>query len=1543
MSEQYEHIMKIRKEEYFTEDQEDVREKSKRTFKKLQRTIEELATNLYRKDSHFLMELIQNAEDNEYDTNNPSLRFILLKIDPTGTPNSDGALIVKNNERGFTEINMSAMCDIAGSSKKKREGYIGEKGIGFKSVFKVTKKPFIFSNNYQVSFPDKINDLGLGYIVPIWVNDVPEIVDMNETTIILPLNTGKFGFSEIRSMLREFSPETVLFLKKLRELNISIEHDYDISIKKQCEGETLAIIDTCENTKEGSSFIREKYLTYAKVYQRPEDLVVDKREDIYEREITISFPVSNSKTCGALYAYLPILENTGMPFIVNADFLVPGSRDTIYEDNPWNKWLRDRLPELFVEAFSEFMKLEEYKIWIFQFIPTKCKVSFLEPIVQSILTLLSGMEIIPTLPNEKLVVPSKAIISNGFRSVLSSMSIPAALHDRLMIIDIQESISKEVAAALKISSLKLKDLYMCLVDMDWLVSIGLTSLVSVFKYLSQYDVTRMEALKTLRIIPVDEDNTIVFCSTNEQQIYFQVTKTDSVSLNKIPKCASKNIRFIASDFQVKIDNEDKLKAWMKNSLFVRNFSPENYAESLLKWLSSNYSSLKIREIVDITEFILKYKNKELKLDDLPVIMNNSKCLPLSELLKGKTDNQFIHNGIIYQPRWKKKLPLAVCKEIVTPMGLDPDYGWQHLFISKKDRCQLYILSDAYISKTHKSAKIFEILKATRAPYMLKTILKNATLYSLYSENITEKESKELLSISQLSAKGKRDDIYMIRSCLPSGIHNTMSHDTRIALVKWLNYQSFQRKDELASSINTSIVYYFHGETTSEIESEVTDFLKNDNWLPTNLGLRKPTDVFLHTDEIYEMMGDSVPYLTYELSMEVINFLGIKDRLTINDLINILIENSLNNTGSIEMAERIYCQLNSRDMKPEYKRRLVESECVAIQNGKFIKWVSPSICIWNDRSDLFRDEFFYLELLYPRLQNFFVDVLEVENDISDKHYTELWLKLQKNNALHNSEVESKLSLVYRKIEPLFDSSNLNENWWISFLTKALLWSHRKQFVRPSSMFIPDDGNLKDIFDLENVHYLWYPMKSSHSQWHTLHRAFNVKSLKESVSITLKDMDERFPVNPAKYLTKSAKTLILLWLREKQIERFNSLIENKKASALINTDEYRSDKLIMNYVLDGIQVESSSDSYLHIADKKLFYCSTACKSSISAEICRVLTDNENDEVLESWIMAILGASETDLTVELKKKNWQVRDEILQLFSYHHDYKDNTEDDSSEDMHEAQRDNNSDVDALDDELNQENDNNVDLVNEGNNQKSVDSKQEHGHSSDKDQKQRRRKNGDPNEKPNTNIAKEVDYIDDDTYKKSIEVDLLSVFNTVDQPIKDIDYRNDDTGYSHDPTVRYEKESDRVSYKINNSRAQTDRYKEVRRRILDGPDPAVRETLSRWYSGKCQICDSTFIQKNGKPFFISHFLVSRKFSDSADMIGNSICLCADHFAKMVYGRLKSLGIIEQIEGIDPNNDNFELYIRVNDDELSIKYNQKHAIALKAFYETNKVDSDELL
>ena len=132
------------------------------------RGLQRLSKELYSKDTHFVLELIQNADDNSYDVSVlsagpvrvPALMFII----------GASSVTVLNNEVGFSERNVRAICDVGRSTKgAHHSGYIGQKGIGFKSVFRITDTPEIHSGGYHIRFDAKCD--AIGYILPHWIEE----------------------------------------------------------------------------------------------------------------------------------------------------------------------------------------------------------------------------------------------------------------------------------------------------------------------------------------------------------------------------------------------------------------------------------------------------------------------------------------------------------------------------------------------------------------------------------------------------------------------------------------------------------------------------------------------------------------------------------------------------------------------------------------------------------------------------------------------------------------------------------------------------------------------------------------------------------------------------------------------------------------------------------------------------------------------------------------------------------------------------------------------------------------------------------------------------------------------------------------------------------------------------------------------------------------------------------------------------------------------------------------------------------------------------
>lgn len=349
----------------------------------LHQAVKNLSAELYAKDVHFLMELIQNAEDNEYlDGVDPSLEFVITCKDITAT-GAPATLLICNNERGFSRKNIDSICSVGRSTKKgnRKRGYIGEKGIGFKSVFLVTARPYIFSNGYQIRFNEEpCEHCSLGYIVPEWVDANPTLSEIQQiygsasalptTVLILPLKHDKV--KPVKQQLSSIHPQILLFLAKIKKLTVrednedprlstvnavAILKETDARQRKDHKAESLTLHLSAQENGSGKECVY--YMWKQKFSIRPE-YKVERRSEVEEWVITLAFPFGEQLQRGAdspgVYAFLPTEMVTNFPFIIQADFLLASSRETILLDNKWNQGILECVPLAFINAFKSLVK-----------------------------------------------------------------------------------------------------------------------------------------------------------------------------------------------------------------------------------------------------------------------------------------------------------------------------------------------------------------------------------------------------------------------------------------------------------------------------------------------------------------------------------------------------------------------------------------------------------------------------------------------------------------------------------------------------------------------------------------------------------------------------------------------------------------------------------------------------------------------------------------------------------------------------------------------------------------------------------------------------------------------------------------------------------------------------------------------------------------------------------------------------------------------------------------------------------------------------------
>ncbi|KAH9303297.1 hypothetical protein KI387_014880, partial [Taxus chinensis] len=93
---------------------------------------------------------------------------------------------------------------------------------------------------------------------------------------------------------------------------------------------------------------------------------VEGREEVDNWVITLAFlreervTTTRNKVSAGIYAFFPTEMVTGLPFIIQEDFLLVSSRESIRWDDNWNKGILDCIPSAFCLAFLYLVKSVEF-------------------------------------------------------------------------------------------------------------------------------------------------------------------------------------------------------------------------------------------------------------------------------------------------------------------------------------------------------------------------------------------------------------------------------------------------------------------------------------------------------------------------------------------------------------------------------------------------------------------------------------------------------------------------------------------------------------------------------------------------------------------------------------------------------------------------------------------------------------------------------------------------------------------------------------------------------------------------------------------------------------------------------------------------------------------------------------------------------------------------------------------------------------------------------------------------------------------------------
>lgn len=253
------------------------------------------------------MEVIQNADDNQY----------LAVSTPTLCINITAQLVkIECNEIGFTKANVQAICRTGRSSKPPGQGYTGEKGIGFKSVFKIAERAHVRSLPYYFQL-DRARMLGM--ITPQWDEEYFAAHSQDfQTTIILDriCDTSTNFSAALKLDIEAIHPMVILFLRRVERLQMtlhpsaSLQNEAGMSrrFRRYTNDALFPGITTLENEDTGTKEHFYK-VQHTSAFSGTEK----RRPNLSQTDIVLAFPVEPVSSTWTprpkqlhTYAYLPL-------------------------------------------------------------------------------------------------------------------------------------------------------------------------------------------------------------------------------------------------------------------------------------------------------------------------------------------------------------------------------------------------------------------------------------------------------------------------------------------------------------------------------------------------------------------------------------------------------------------------------------------------------------------------------------------------------------------------------------------------------------------------------------------------------------------------------------------------------------------------------------------------------------------------------------------------------------------------------------------------------------------------------------------------------------------------------------------------------------------------------------------------------------------------------------------------------------------------------------------------------------------------------------
>ena len=1131
----------------------------------------------YSDKTHFVYELIQNADDNE------SGRIEMQLYEKE--------LLVWNDGNEFREEDVRSICSIGFSNKDLTQ--IGTFGMGFKAVYAYTDSPEVYSGDecFRISInnpmePEGIDDIDDTKVIEL--RKEGKQLKENRTIFRLPFRKElrqEEDIALLKDRFRGLEKRVLLFLRNLKTVQWYDENSEQRGSCSchRCPHDKMQDASEVElrSSLNGEDQSSETFLVFRKEVRPPQvviDELLQKSEDEDERQriqksatklqpIEVAFKFQDGKITAmdscVLFSYFPTEKETHLKFLIQASYKTTLPRDNIEKNNQWNEWLIEETANYLPEILEELKKVGLLEPAFFNVVPLEEDnvPGEFSPIAEALRKVMQEAPFVPTqngmyakagtvfYPHRESL---RELVESGWLRLNNSWLHPEIRDTeefRRCFKVMREAGVKEIGVSQVLDLLEKR-------SFNWFGNRCEEWLRSLYMYLNSQK-SELERIKKLPLVRLENGEHV--CA-DRKSVFFPPEADE----------AREEIKPFLSDLPILrsalLEGEgcNDIEAFLKSigvrvlrrvDMILEGICPR-YSESAKP--SPEENLLHVRYVFKVWSDVSESELRRLKvkISEIPILRAYK---DIQHEVENKNKNSIAEFHYI-----------KPC-DAYLPQAYTGDDDLETYF-SVYDG-EIWFVDDAYLENNSDAKVWLHFLKVFGVMDTPRITLKSSSAeeWDLLFEREVPRTGEDTCEQPEFEGMS-----YLLWN------ESTVSFSKSLwnLLVKSLPSE----KKKWDSFFQGTYRWYYYKPRSKTFNSFFLIILMwEGKWLPDEQNnFDDPSKCFAQTPENRRLLADSVSYLHPDFNIKtepaqwLAEKLGVRLKPDTESVLNYLQKLSGSKDASFEKVEPLYHFLRREGVDAQLIEKFKKETLIFIPNPEPCWWRVNEV-FWEDESEVFKSDCGYLKTHYPEtLKSFFTD-LGVSTQASQLDYARGIQKIAATEQVENKEVRERVQRLYKSLSPWFQA----DRWKIIYDSRCWLGKKGRKwgFFTRQELVLKDHPHIAKSFEGK------LPFWAFNDDLSSLARKLEVEDCSQAevefhpAGIQKKDTDWSAKVQElSPYIHAFLNSSLLCEGYE----------EEKSAVVLAQISVYRVERLKVIYKLKGISVTDPSprQSFLDVTEAVLW---------------------------------------------------------------------------------------------------------------------------------------------------------------------------------------------------------------------------------------------------------------------------------------------------------------------------------------------------------------------